>query len=83
MNKRCENPAYTLLNYMGDHHLKIMDNLKGQKAVLDNFEPRAPTEPPREQVEVIPDVIEKRKKDTDGRLTIMKYAKGRLLGKVR
>ena len=51
-------------------------------AVLDNFEPRAPTEPPREQVEIIPDVIEERKKGADGRLIITKYARGRLLGKV-
>jgi hypothetical protein len=52
-------------------------------AVHNNFEPRAPAEPPKEPVEIIPDVIEERKKDSEGRLLVTKYARGRLLGKVR
>jgi hypothetical protein len=36
----------------------------------------------KDQAEYIPDIIEEKRKDGDGRITITKYARGKLLGKV-
>lgn len=36
----------------------------------------------KDQAEGIPDIIEEKRKDGDGRITITKYARGKLLGKV-
>jgi hypothetical protein len=37
----------------------------------------------KDQAELIPDIIEERRKDADGRQVLTKYARGKLLGKVR
>jgi hypothetical protein len=36
----------------------------------------------KDQAEYIPDVIEEKRKDAEGRISITKYARGKLLGKV-
>ena len=36
----------------------------------------------KEKTEILPDVIEERRKDGDGRILINKFATGKLLGKV-
>ena len=36
----------------------------------------------KDQAELIPDIIEEKRKDSEGRLHLTKYLKGKLLGKV-
>lgn len=36
----------------------------------------------KDKVEIIPDIIEERRKDSEGRITINKFCTGKLLGKV-
>lgn len=54
--------------------------MNSERMAMNNIESRK-SEEIKDQAEYIPDIIEDRQKGADGRTTITKYSRGKLLGK--
>lgn len=50
---------------------------------VQHVESRNTTDQVKEKVEFLPDIVEERRKDSEGRITVNRFSTGKLLGKVK